>query len=122
VRRGVQDCVIIGAFGFTNRLAAKGNIDIANLSYKIPGSIGPFSNFMIYNDWSRLRKFADGYANSYQNVTGIAFTSGGSFILLDFGRGTNQPYLSPVFGNALAAGGTSKSSGHRFNASIGYYF
>jgi hypothetical protein len=116
-----NDCVIIGSYGFTNRLAAKGNIDIASLSYRIPGTLGPFGKFRIYNDWSRLRKVAAGYAASAQNVTGVEFGSGGWWIMLDFARGKNQPYLSPVFGNALAAGGVP-STGNRFNASIGYYF
>lgn len=117
-----NDCVVIGAFGFTNRLAAKGHIDIANVTYKIPGSIGPFSQFMVYNDWSRLRKSVGGYAGSYQNVTGMSFGSGGWVVMVDVASATNQPYLSPGFGNALAAGGGAKSSGHRLNANIGYYF
>ena len=117
-----RDCVIIGAYGFTNRLAARGNIDIANVSYKLPGSIGPFSGFVVYNDWSRLRKSAAGYADSYQNVTGVTFSSGGWAIIVDVANATNEPYLSPGFGNALATGGGAKSSGHRFNANIGYYF
>jgi hypothetical protein len=117
-----RDCVIIGAYGFSNRLAAKGNIDIANVSYKLPGTIGPFSDFVVYNDWSRLRKSAAGYADSYQNVTGVTFSSGGWAIIVDVANATNEPYLSPGFGNALAAGGGAQSSGHRFNANIGYYF
>lgn len=117
-----NDCVIIGSYGFTNRMAAKGNIDVVSLSYKIPGSIGPFSNFRVYNDWSQLRKSASGYSRSIQNVTGIEFGSGGWWIMLDYAYGKNQPYLSPVFGDALAAGGSSNTSGKRFNASIGYYF
>lgn len=117
-----NDCVIIGAFGFTNRLAARGNIDIANLSYKIPGSLGPFTDFVLYNDWSRLRKSAAGYADSYQNVTGLQLVSGKWVVLLDLARGTNQPYLSPVFGDALAAGGGARSSGRRFDITFGYYF
>lgn len=117
-----RDCVIIGAYGFTNRLAAKGQIDIANVSYKLPGSIGPFSNFVVYNDWSRLRKSAAGYADSYQNVTGVTFSSGGWVVIVDVANATNEPYLSPGFGNALATGGGARSSGHRFNANIGYYF
>jgi hypothetical protein len=115
-----RNCVIIGAYGFTNRLAAKGHIDIANVSYKLPGSIGPFSDFVVYNDWSRLRKSAAGYADSYQNVTGVSFSSGGWVVMVDVAHATNEPYLSPGFGNALAAGG--KASGQRFNANIGYYF
>jgi hypothetical protein len=117
-----KDCVLIGAFGFSNRLAARGHIDIANVTYKIPGSIGPFSQFMVYNDWSRLRKSAAGYADSYQNVTGVTFSSGGWVIIVDVSNATNQPYLSPGFGNALGTGGPATSSGHRFNANIGYYF
>jgi hypothetical protein len=117
-----NDCVIIGSYGFTNRLASKGNIDIASLSYKIPGTLGPFGDFRVYNDWSQLRKSAAGYAGSWQNVTGVEFgTKSGWWIMLDLARGHNQPYLSPVFGDALAAGGTP-STGTRFNASIGYYF
>ncbi|MBD5804688.1 hypothetical protein AZOA_41330 [Azoarcus sp. Aa7] len=117
-----NDCVIIGSYGFTNRMAAKGNIDIVSLSYKIPGSIGPFSNFRVYNDWSQLRKSASGYEKSTQNVTGVEFGTGGWWIMLDYAIGKNQPYLSPVFGSALAAGGSSNTTGRRFNASIGYYF
>jgi hypothetical protein len=117
-----NDCVIIGSYGFTNRMAAKGNIDIVSLSYKIPGSIGPFSNFRVYNDWSQLRKSASGYDRSWQNVTGVEFGSGAWWIMLDVARAKNQPYMSPVFGDALAAGGSSNTTGTRFNASIGYYF
>jgi hypothetical protein len=117
-----QDCVLIGSYGFTNRMAAKGNIDIANLSYKIPGSLGPFSNFVVYNDWSRLRKSAAGYADSYQNVTGLSFGAGRWAIVLDLSHATNEPYLSPGFGNALAAGGGARSTGRRFNATFAYYF
>lgn len=117
-----RDCVVIGAYGFTNRLAARGNIDIANVSYKLPGSIGPFSNFVAYNDWSRLRKSAAGYTDSYQNVTGLTFSSGGWVVIVDVAHATNEPYLSPGFGNALAAGRAAGSPGHRFNANIGYYF
>jgi hypothetical protein len=42
--------------------------------------------------------------------------------MVDVANATNQPYLSPGFGNALAAGRTTKATGHRFNANIGYYF
>jgi hypothetical protein len=115
-----NDCILIGSYGFTNRMAAKGNIDIANVSYKIPGSLGPFSNFVVYNDWSRLRKSAAGYVDSYQNVTGLTFSSGGWVVVLDYAHATNEPYLSPGFGNALAAGGGKV--GRRFNATFGYYF
>jgi len=116
-----NDCVVIGSYGFTNRLAARGDIDIVDLSYKIPGTLGPFGSFRVYNDWSQLRKRAAGYADSSQNVTGVEFGTGGWWIMLDLAFGKNQPYLSPVFGDALAAGGTP-SSGRRFNASIGYYW
>jgi hypothetical protein len=55
-------------------------------------------------------------------VAGVEFgTKSGWWIMLDLAHGQNQPYLSPVFGDALAAGGTP-STGTRFNASIGYYF
>jgi hypothetical protein len=116
-----NDCVIIGSYGFTNRLAARGHIDVASVSYRIPGTLGPFGKFRVYNDWSQLRKAAAGYARSLQNVTGVEFGTGAWWIMLDFAHGTNQPYLSPVFGDALAAGGVP-STGNRFNASIGYYF
>lgn len=119
-----NDCVIIGSYGFTNRLASKGNIDVVSLSYKLPDlKIGPFSNFRVYNDWSQLRKSASGYQNSSQNVMGVEFGTGGWWIMLDASYAKNQPYLSPIFGNALSSGGHSDNdSGYRFNANIGYYF
>jgi hypothetical protein len=114
--------VMLGAFGYPFPVASKGDIHIANLSYDIPGRLGPFSGFKIYNDYSVLRKRVGNYKRSVQNVTGMSFSSGKWFFYADFMLGKHHPYMTPDFGGLAAASPKYGGFTRRVNLQAGYYF
>lgn len=114
--------VMLGAFGYPYPLATKGNIYIANLSYDIPGKLGPFGSFKVYNDYGILKKQVGGYKDSVQNVTGLSFSSGKWVFYMDFMRGKHHPYLSPDAGGLGATPAKYDRSTRRVNLQAGYYF
>ena len=119
---GSPTTILIGAYGFSGELATKGNIYIANLSYALDGSIGPFSGFTLYNDYSVLHKSATGFFDSSQNVTGISTTSGKWRVYVDYMQGKNTPFMSALAFNGLGTGQATNSTGKRTNVNVGYYF
>lgn len=112
----------IGSYGYSNQLAATGNIYIANLSYALGGSIGPFRSFTVYNDYSVLNKSAADFADSSQNVTGISATSGKWRLYVDYMQGKNSTFMSPQAYSGLGAGTETNNKGRRLNINLGYYF
>lgn len=114
--------VMLGAFGYPYPVAAKGIVYVANVSYDIAGSVGPFTSFKIYNDYSALKKKSGGFKGSLQNVTGLSFSSGKWFFYADFMLAKHQPYMSPDFGGFAAASPLHDSFSHRINLQAGYYF
>lgn len=119
---GSPTTILIGSYGYSNELAARGNIYIANISYAFDGRIGPFSGFTVYNDYSVLGKRTVGFIDSYQNVTGVFFGADKWRIYADYMQGKNTPYMSPAGYNGLGAGAATNNTGKRININIGYYF
>lgn len=119
---GSPATMLIGAFGYSNSLATKGNIYMANISYALDGSIGPFRGFKIYNDYSILKKPAAGFIDSIENVTGISFGADKWLIQADFMQGRNSTYMSPVFSSGMGGGAQAINTGNRLNVNVGYYF
>lgn len=114
--------VMLGGFGYPFPVATKGDIYIANLSYDIPGSLGPFTGFKLYNDYSILRKRVGGYKDSVQNVTGLSFSSGKWFFYADFMRGKHHPYMTPDWGGLASTSNKHAGFHRRVNLQAGYYF
>lgn len=114
--------VMLGAFGYPFPLASKGSIYIANLGYDIPGKLGPFSEFKVYNDFSLLKKHVGNYRNSVQNVTGLSFSSGKWFFYADVMFGKHHPYLTPDFGGLASTSTEHQGFSRRINLQAGYYF
>ncbi|MCU6500521.1 hypothetical protein LPN04_22230 [Rugamonas sp. A1-17] len=114
--------VMLGAFGYPYPVAARGDILVANLSYDIPGSLGPFSGFKLYNDYSVLTKRVGNYKDSQQNVTGLSFSAGKWYFYADYMLGRHQPYMGPDFGGLGATSGRYDNVTHRVNLQAGYYF
>ncbi len=114
--------VMVGAFGYPFPLATEGSIYIANLSYDIEGTLGPFSGFKVYNDFSVLRKHVGGYKPSVQNVTGITFSSGKWVFYADVMLGKHHPYISPDFGGLASTSPRYDGYSTRINIQAGYYF
>lgn len=119
---GSPTALSIGSYGYSNQLATKGNIYIANVSYALEGSIGPFSGLTVYNDYSALSKSAAGFVDSSQNVTGVSADAGKWRFYADYMRGKNSTFMSPVGYNGLGAGAASNNAGKRININVGYYF
>lgn len=114
--------VMLGAFGYPYPVAAKGVVHVANLSYDIPGSIGPFTGFKLYNDYSVLKKKVGGYKDSVQNVTGLSFSAGKWYFYADYMRAKHQPYMSPDWGGLAATSAQHDGLARRINLQAGYYF
>lgn len=114
--------VMVGGFGYPYPVAAKGNIYIANLSYDIPGTIGPFTGFRVYNDYSALHKRVGGYKRSVQNVTGLSFSAGKWVFYADLMMGNHHPYMSPDFGGLASTSRDHPGHSRRINLQAGYYF
>lgn len=114
--------VMLGGFGYPFPVASKGDIHIANLSYDIPGRLGPFSEFKLYNDYSVLRKRVGAYKDSVQNVTGVSFSSGKWSFYMDFMFGKHHPYLSPDGGGLASTSAAHDGFTRRINLQAGYYF
>lgn len=114
--------VMLGAFGYPYPVAAKGDIFVVNVSYDIAGSIGPFTGFKLYNDYSVLNKRVGGYKTSQQNVTGMSFSAGKWFFYADYMLGKHQPYMGPDFGGLGSTSPKHDGVNHRINLQAGYYF
>ena len=114
--------VMVGGFGYPYPVATKGNIYIANLSYDIPGKLGPFSGFKVYNDYSVLHKRVGNYKRSVQNVTGLSFSAGKWVFYADFMLGKHHPYISPDFGGLASTDSKYNGYARRVNLQAGYYF
>lgn len=114
--------VILGAFGYPYPVASKGDIYIANLSYDIPGTLGPLGGFKLYNDYSILRKRVGSYKSSVQNVSGLSFSSGKWVFYADFMLGKHHPYLSPDGGGLASTSSVHDGYTRRINLQAGYYF
>jgi len=114
--------VMLGAFGYPYPIATKGSIYIANISHDIPGKLGPFGGFKVYNDYSILRKHVGNYGPSVQNVTGMSFSAGKWTFYADFMLGKHHPYMSPDNGGLASASSQYDRFTRRVNLQAGYYF
>ena len=114
--------VMVGGFGYPYPVATRGDIYIANLSYDVPGRLGPFSGFKVYNDYSALHKRVGGYQRSVQNVTGLSFSAGKWVFQADLMMGKHHPYMSPDFGGLASTSREHEGYSRRINLQAGYYF
>ena len=114
--------VMLGGFGYPFPVASAGDIRIANISYDLPGRLGPFSDFKLYNDYSDLHKRSGPYRDSVQNVTGLSFSSGKWTFYADFMLGKHHPYLSPDLAGLAATAPEHSGFTRRINLQAGYYF
>lgn len=114
--------VMVGGFGYPYPVATRGNIYVANLSYDIPGKLGPFGGFKVYNDYSVLHKRVGNYKRSVQNVTGLTFSAGKWVFYADIMLGKHHPYISPDFGGLASTDSKYNGYARRVNLQAGYYF
>ncbi|BDD08349.1 outer membrane beta barrel protein [Fulvitalea axinellae] len=117
-----EDVVALTAYGAPYLVAAEASVYTLGLSYDIPVEWGPISNITLYNDFGYLDKAKKSFEDSYMNVTGALVTAGNVYTYFDMAMGKNQPWLGPVWGDALAQGTPGADWEYRINMNIGYYF
>lgn len=116
-----KDVVMMGAYDAPYEVAAKGDLFVAGLSYRLPVGRGPLDEVTFYYDYSLLHKDVAGFPHSRQNVIGAAWTLGKWLIYTDLTFGKHHPFIGPDYGTALGSGGDDEWH-RRFNINIGYYF
>ncbi|HVI48381.1 MAG TPA: hypothetical protein VM802_26160 [Chitinophaga sp.] len=114
--------VDMAAYGASYKVAAEAFLHTASLSYTLPVHWGPVSTLTFYNDYSYMKKPVAAFNDTQMNVLGCMVTAGHIFTYIDWASGKNQPWLGPVWTDALAAGTPGEKWHHRFNINIGYYF
>lgn len=114
--------VAVAAYGSPYNIAAKSDIYTIALAYDIPVNKGVLDNIRLYNDFSWMHKRADGFSDSYQNITGCLLSAGPVYTYIDYAMGKNQAWLGKDWTNGFAAGGPSDQWNVRFNMNVGYYF
>jgi hypothetical protein len=114
--------VVRGAFDAPYKVAAKGSMFLASVSYMIPIEGPTIDHVMLYNDFSYLAKDESAFENSQQNVLGALIAAGGLYTYIDFAFGKNHPWIGPNYGSSLAEGDLDANWELRFNINMGYYF
>lgn len=116
-----DEVVMMGAYDAPYEVAAKGDLLVAGLSYRLPIGRGPLDEVTFYYDYSALYKDVGGFPHSRQNVLGAAWTLGKWLVYTDLAFGKHHPFIGSDYGTALGAGGDDEWH-RRFNINIGYYF
>lgn len=114
--------VMLGAFGYPYPVAARGVVHVLNLSVDIPGSLGPFTAWKLYHDYSVLKKKTGGYRDSLQHVTGMSFSAGKWVFYADLMHAKHHPYMTPDFSGLAATSLSDEGFSRRINLQAGYYF
>jgi hypothetical protein len=117
-----NEVIAMTAYGYPYLVASEATTYTLGIAYTVPLEWGILSNLQIYNDFGFLDKQNDKYEDSFMNVTGILLTAGNVYTYIDAALGKNQPWLGPVWENALSNGTVDADWEMRFNINIGYYF
>lgn len=114
--------VVMGAYDAPYKVAAEGEIFLANVAYKLPVGHELLNSITFYNNYSYLKKKDSSFADSEMNVLGMLLAAGRLFTYVDFAFGKNQPWIGSNYQSALAEGDPDADWELRFNINIGYYY
>jgi hypothetical protein len=117
-----DEIIAMTAYGAPYLVAAEGNTYTLGVQYTVPVKWGPVSSLQFYNDYGYLEKINSDFKDSAMNVTGVLVSAGNVYTYFDVAAGRDQPWLGPVWKNALANGTDNANWEVRFNMNIGYYF
>jgi hypothetical protein len=117
-----DEIIAMTAYGAPYLVAAAGNTYTLGVQYTVPVKWGPVSSLQFYNDYGYLEKINADFKDSAMNVTGVLVSAGNVYTYFDVAAGKDQPWLGPVWKNALANGTADAKWEVRFNMNIGYYF
>lgn len=110
----------VSAYDWQYEIASKAQAYSINIAKTITTSWG---SAKIYNDFGVVTPDVDNedYDNSYQNVTGVALSSGPTYTMIDFIMGKNM-YASTRDNGHVGLPEMGDSWDHRININFGYYF
>ncbi len=117
-----NDVLAMTAYGAPYLTASEGTTYTLGVAYSVPVKWGPISNLQFYDDFGFLDKKLNEFYDSYMNITGVLITAGNVYTYVDLAQGKDQPWIGPVWGNALSEGTSDSKWETRFNINIGYYF
>lgn len=117
-----RNTLTVTAYGAPYDIAAKAETYIATLAYNLPIHKGILDEVRFYNDFSMMRKYGNGFEDSFQNITGCMLTTGPVYTYVDYALGKNHAWLGNDWNNAFASAGMEKGWNARLNINIGYYF
>lgn len=114
--------IAMTAYGFPYMVASEGTTYTIGVGYTVPVELGPVSSLQFYNDFGMIEKAVKSYENSLMNVTGVLISAGNVYTYIDAAWGKNQPWIGPVWTDALSKGTPNSDWEMRFNVNVGYYF
>lgn len=117
-----NDVIAMTAYGYPYLVASEATTYTLGAAYSVPVEWGPISNLQFYNDFGFMDKSTDDFENTFMNVTGVLVSAGNVYTYIDAAQGKDQPWLGPVWGDALSNGTADADWEMRFNINIGYYF
>jgi hypothetical protein len=117
-----NDVIAMTAYGYPYLVASEATTYTLGAAYSVPVEWGPISNLQFYNDFGLMDKKIENFENSFMNVTGVLVSAGNVYTYIDAAQGKDQPWLGPVWGDALSSGTVDADWEMRFNINIGYYF
>ncbi|WP_440881608.1 hypothetical protein [Tenacibaculum sp. C7A-26P2] len=122
LKKEPDNIIAMTAYGAPYLVASKATTYTFGVGYVIPIKRKMISSIQIYNDFGYIDKAVKNFNDSMMNVLGVLINSGNVYTYIDVASGKNQPWLGPVWTNALADGSINAKWETRFNINIGYYF
>lgn len=117
-----DDVIAMTAYGFPYMVASEATTYTIGPAYSVPVKWGPISNLQFYNDFGFMDKANDSFEDTFMNVTGVLISAGNVYTYVDLAQGKDQPWIGPVWTDALYNGTPDADWETRFNINIGYYF
>lgn len=123
VNYAADDFVVMGAYNFPQRVAAKHTVYSSSVSYRIPVSFGPVSQIKPYYDFSLVTKDVDAWNDNATHDIGFLTSAGPLFVYTDLNISKGHPFNHPGanFASVMAENNDNEWR-TAFNVNIGIYF
>ncbi|MFB6098900.1 MAG: hypothetical protein ABEK84_07305, partial [Salinibacter sp.] len=123
VNYAADDFVVMGAYGFPQRVASEHTVYSTSFSYRIPVNAGPISQIKPYYDFSMVTKTVDGWNNNVTHDIGFLTSAGPVFIYTDLNISKGHPFNHPFSGFASVMAERNNTNWNTaLNVNIGLYF
>ena len=118
-----EDFVVMGAYGFPQRVASEHSVYSSSLAYHIPVELGPISEFKPYYDFSMVTKEVEGWNDNVTHDIGVLTSAGPLYVYTDLNISKGHPFNHPFDGfSSVMAERTNDNWNVAFNMNIGLYF